>query len=451
MAIISETVLESNKKIRVNFDGGNLSSDGGLLLLKEFYHKLGVNSLLRNRFRTTDTASFRIHKDHENLLQMLYQITGAYFQDDHADSLRNDPVLNAVIGKTALASQPTLSRFHNRMDERSLQQLEEIQRILRRRVYSVDKPEHILFDLDSTLLAAYGTQEGEAFNYHYQAHGYHPLLCFDGMTGDLLMVELRPGTQYCSNGAAAFMLPLLEEYQRDYPQTALFARGDSGFATDELYSLFETNGTGYVIRLKENPVLRRLAQDLDSELYDLTREDSVSYAVVYGEFLYKAGSWDYPRRVVCKIEKPYGQMLHMNTFVVTNMESSPEDLIRFYCKRGNMENFIKECKSGFDMSYVSSSSMIVNANRVQIHALAYNLFNWFRRLTLPESMRKDRIDTVRLKLLKIAAKIVSSARYVYFKLCSYCPYQTQFFRYSRQYRKTQSATRINVTPCTLTA
>ena len=92
-----------------------------------------------------------------------------------------------------------------------------------------------------------------------------------------------------------------------------------------------------------------------------------------------------------------------------------------------MENFIKEFKSGFDMSYVSSSSMIVNANRVQIHALAYNLFNWFRRLTLPESMRKDRIDTVRLKLLKIAARIVSSARYVYFKLCSYCPYQTQFF------------------------
>ena len=358
---------------------------------------------------------------------MLYQITGAYFQDDHADSLRNDPVLNAVIGKNALASQPTLSRFHNRMDAQSLEQLEEIQRIFRGRVYSVEKPEHILFDLDSTLLATYGTQEGEAFNYHYQAHGYHPLLCFDGLTGDLLKVELRPGTQYCSKGAAAFMLPLLEEYQRDYPKTALFARGDSGFATDELYSLFETNGTSYVIRLKENPVLRRLAEALDSELYDLTQEDAVSYAVVYGEFLYKASSWDYPRRVVCKVEKPYGQMLHMHTFVVTNMDSSPEDLIRFYCKRGQMENFIKECKSGFDMSYVSSSSMIVNANRVQIHALAYNLFNWFRRLALPAPMRKDRIDTVRLKLLKLAARIVSSARYVYFKLCSHCPYQTQFY------------------------
>ena len=427
MAIVTGTALESNKNFRVNFDGGNLSSDGGLLLLKEFYHKLGVKALLKKHFHTTDSASFRIHKDHENLLQMLYQITGAYFQDDHADSLRNDPVLNAVIGKNALASQPTLSRFHNRMDAQSLEQLEEIQRIFRGRVYSVEKPEHILFDLDSTLLAAYGTQEGEAFNYHYQAHGYHPLLCFDGLTGDLLKVELRPGTQYCSKGAATFMLPLLEEYQRDYPKTALFARGDSGFATDELYSLFETNGTSYVIRLKENPVLRRLAEALDSELYDLTREDAVSYAVVYGEFLYKAGSWDYPRRVVYKIEKPYGQMLHMHTFVVTNMDSSPEDLIRFYCKRGQMENFIKECKSGFDMSYVSSSSMIVNANRVQIHALAYNLFNWFRRLTLPESMRKDRIDTVRFKLLKLAARIVKSARYVYFKLCSHCPYQTQFY------------------------
>ena len=359
--------------------------------------------------------------------RLYFQIIAAYFEDDCADELTNEPVFTEILRKEVLASQPTLSRFWNRMDEDTLKQFDITDQAMRNTVYSVRHPDCMLFDLDSTLLNTYGNQEGEAFNYHYQAHGYHPLLCFDGLTGDLLKVELRPGTQYCSKGAAAFMLPLLEEYQREYPQTALFARGDSGFATDELYSLFETNGTSYVIRLKENPVLRRLAQALDSELSYLTREDAVSYAVVYGEFLYKADSWAYPRRVVCKIEKPCGQMLHMNTFVVTNMESSPEDLIRFYCKRGKMENFIKECKSGFDMSYVSSSSMIVNANRVQIHALAYNLFNWFRRLTLPKSMQKDRVDTVRLKLLKIAARVVSSARYVYFKLCSYCPYQTQFF------------------------
>ena len=427
MAIVSGIALESNKNIRINFEGGTLSSDAGLLLIKEFYHRIGMDLLAKAKFCTTDAGHVRVHKDHENLLQMLYQITAAYFQDDHADALRNDPVITTAIGKKTLASQPTLSRFHNRLDENTLNQLEEIQCILRRRIYSAETPLHVLFDLDSTLLAAYGKQEGGAFNYHYQEHGYHPLLCFDGMTGDLLKVELRPGAMHCSNGAAVFMKPLLEEYQTKYPDIALFLRGDSGFAADDLYSLCETNGTSYAIRLKENAVLRRLASELDAELYDLTQEDTVSYAVLYGEFEYRAGPWDYPRRVVCKIEKPYGQMIHLNTFVVTNMDSSPEELIHFYCKRGQMENFIKECKSGFDMEYVSSSSQIVNANRVQIHALAYNLFNWFRRLTLPKNLSKDRIDTIRLKLLKIAARIVRSARYVIFKLCSNCPFQSEFY------------------------
>lgn len=109
MAIINGAALESNRKIRVYFDGGNLSSDGGLLLLKEFFHKLDVDSLVRNRFHTTDIAEFRFRKDHENLQQMLYQITAECFQDDHADKLRNDPVMTSVVGKPALASQPTLS------------------------------------------------------------------------------------------------------------------------------------------------------------------------------------------------------------------------------------------------------------------------------------------------------------------------------------------------------
>ena len=437
MAIVSGVALESNKNLYVNFEGGNLSSDAGLLLMKEFYRKFSVDSLVKRVFHTTDPGHIRQHKDHENLLQMLYQITAAYFQDDHADALKRDPVITAAVGKKELASQPTLSRFHNRMDEHTLAQLEEIQKTLRRRMYSVERPEHVLFDLDSTLLATYGKQEGGAFNFHYQANGYHPLLCFDGMTGDLLKVELRPGTQYCCNGAAAFMNPLMEEYQENWPDISLFLRGDSGFATNELYSVCETNGTSYAIRLKENGVLRKLAKELDSELYDLTEEDAVSYAVVFGEFEYQAGSWDYPRRVACKIEKPYGQMIHLYTFVVTNMDSSPERVIRFYCKRGQMENFIKECKSGFDMKYVSSSSQIVNANRVQVHALAYNLFNWFRRLALPSELRKDRVDTVRLKLIKIAARVVRSARYVVFKLCSSCPFRDEFYETLQNIRQMQ--------------
>ena len=111
----------------------------------------------------------------------------------------------------------------------------------------------------------------------------------------------------------------------------------------------------------------------------------------------------------------------------TCVYSSPEYLIKFYCKRGLMENFIKESKSGFDFASVSSHSRIVNANRLQVHALAYNIFNWFRRLALSANMRKQRIDTVRLKLLKIAAKVVHSARYITFKLCSSCPYKNEFY------------------------
>ena len=117
----------------------------------------------------------------------------------------------------------------------------------------------------------------------------------------------------------------------------------------------------------------------------------------------------------------------MYTFVVTNMESSPEYLIKFYCKRGLMENFIKESKAGFDFASVNSHTRIVNANRLQIHALAYNIFNWFRRPSLSTNMRKQRIDTIRLKLLKIAAKVIRSTKYITFKLCSSCPYKDEFY------------------------
>ncbi len=117
----------------------------------------------------------------------------------------------------------------------------------------------------------------------------------------------------------------------------------------------------------------------------------------------------------------------MYTFIVTNMYSMPSQVIKFYCKRGTMENFIKESKNGFDFTAVSSSSKIVNANRLQVHALAYNIFNWFKRLVLPVNMRKQLVDTIRLKLLKIAAKVVHSARYITFKLCSSCPYKNEFY------------------------
>ena len=421
------SALESNRQIKINFDGGDLSSDAGLLLIKEFVSKLGINKLIGRNFKTNDSATFRFHTDRDNLLQMIYMIIAGYFEDDASDELTNDPVFKAVLDKEALASQPTISRFFNRMDEDTLNQFLAIGRILRKKIYSIQMPEAVVLDLDSTLLEAYGKQEGRAFNYHYQSNGYHPLVCYDGITGDLIKIQLRDGTQYSCTGVVDFLQPVLDEYLNDYPAIRLLLRGDSGFATPELYKQCEENGTSYVIRLKENKTLRSKAEDLVDKLDEITKNNKVDYAVVYGEFMYQAGSWPYERRVVCKVEKPENQMVYMYTFIVTNMDSSPEYLIKFYCKRGLMENFIKESKSGFDFASVSSHTRIVNAGRLQVHALAYNIFNWFRRLVLSAKMRKQRIDTVRLKLLKIAAKVIHSARYITFKLCSSCPYQNEFY------------------------
>lgn len=419
--------LESNTQIKINFNGGDLSSDAGLLLFKEFLFKIGAVKLINRLFKTNDTAGFRIHKDDANLMQVIYQIISAYFEDDCADELTNEPVMTAILNKDTLASQPTLSRFFNRMDGDTLAQFYLISRQLRKVIYSIKKPEFMLFDIDSTLLDTYGKQEGEGFNCHYQAHGYHPLLCYDGLTGDLLEAELRDGTKYCSKDADKFMKSLLDEFIEDYPDISLYLRGDSGFASPDLYEVLEEKDCKYAIRLKENAKLLELAETENQALYRATKYNQVDYAVEYGEFMYQAGSWSHPRRVVFKIEKPYGQMIHLYTFIVTTMEMEPYQIIRFYCGRGKMENFIKEGKSGFDFASVSSSSKVVNANRLQVHVLAYNLFNWFRRLALAADMRKQRIDTIRIKLLKIAAKVVKSARYKYFKLCSSCPYKREFY------------------------
>ena len=341
MSIVNTFSLQSNRQIKINFDGGDLSSDAGLLLIKEFISKIGIERLLNRSFKTNDSAVFRYHTDRDNLLQMIYMIMAGYFEDDASDELTKDPIFKAVLEKSALASQPTVSRFFNRMDEDTLKQFQEISQILRKRIYSIQMPQAVILDLDSTLLAAYGKQEGRAFNFHYRSNGYHPLVCYDGITGDLIKIQLRDGAAYSCTGVTDFLQPILDEYLNDYPTIHLLLRGDSGFATPDLYKQCEENGTSYVIRL--------------------------------------------------------------------------------------MENFIKESKSGFDFSAVSSHNRIVNANRVQVHALAYNIFNWFRRLVLSAKMRKQRIDTVRLKLLKIATKVVHSARYITFKLCSSCPYKEEFY------------------------
>lgn len=435
MSSINEIHLECNPKFKIDFTGGNLSSDFGLTIIKEFADKIGFTETINHLFTTNDSAVLRRHTDQSNLLQCIYQIIGAYNSDDSADALRYDPVFTSLLNKDALASQPTLSRFYNRMDESTLALFEQINAALREKVYAIKKPPFMLMDLDTTLLKAYGNQEGVAYNVHYQDTGYHPILCYDGMTHDLLKVGLRDGTQYCSKDTDAFLESLLAEYRTKFPGIPLILRADSGFAADNVYRKCDEHDCDYVIRLKENNRLLYLATDGDKELYELAKKNISDYAVVYGEFMYQACSWDHPRRVVYKIEKQKDQFLHEYTFVVTTLTSAPNRIIKLYSKRGNMENFIKEGKNEFDFAAVSSASKIVNACRLQVHMLAYNLFNWFRRLALPEYMRKMQADTIRLMLLKVAVRVVRKARYLYFKVCSSFPYQSQLMEIVDNIRK----------------
>ena len=143
MNILKDTSLECNPYLKINFDGGDLSSDAGLLLIKEFAEKIGVVKLIYALFKTNDTAMFRYHIDPENLLQMLYQTIAAYFEDDCADELTVDPVFSAILEKEKLASQPTISRFYNRMDETTLKQFDQISQLMRRIVYLIKPPEHM--------------------------------------------------------------------------------------------------------------------------------------------------------------------------------------------------------------------------------------------------------------------------------------------------------------------
>ena len=438
MFSIPALTMNSNKNYKINFDGGQLSSDGGLLLIKEFFHKIGFEKLINRSFMISDSDSRRKHTDSENLLQMIYQTMGAYFRDDRADDLSHDPVITAALGKDKLASQPTMSRFVNRLDKSTLLQMNGLTRTIRQVFYSLEKPKEFLLDLDSTLLHTFGNQEGQGFNFHYQGYGYHPLVCYDGHTGTLLKAGLRRGNAHSGKESDAFMRELLEELKADFPKTPCVLRADSGFATPKLYKVLEEFDCSYAIRQKINSKLKRLVAD-EAEALNLRRAESGYTSkdhFVYGEMMYRAGKWDRPRRIVYKIEGIPDSFLIAYTFIITSMDDkTPEEIIDFYHNRGSMENFIKEGKNGFGFRMVSSSKMIANENRLQIHALTYNLFNAFRRLVLTKEMRKHHIDTIRIMLFKIAVKMVHRSRQTYFKLCSSFAYKREFIEIFKNIEK----------------
>lgn len=435
MATLSQITLDFNHKIKLSNDGGALSSDTGEFLFREFDEKIGFSKTLANHLELNDSRSYYFHSNENLLRQKIYQMIAGYAEDDAADQLTKDPVLTQIIGTPVLASQPSLSRLYSRFDEESIEPLNQANQELLDKIHSFRKSETLLLDLDSTHSDTYGDQESSSYNAHYGTMGFHPLVAFDGATGDFLKAKLRPGNVYTSNGVVEFIQPLIEHYNETFPETSLFLRGDSGFAVPGLYDLCEKESVYYIIRLKSNAQLQRLAEEY---LPSLTPCNNSKTEYFFEETLYQAKSWSKPRKVIIQSVRPADEMFFRHSFFVTNFEiASPQEIVSAYKKRGTMENYIKEAKNGFYLDKMTSHSYLVNEVKMMLSLLAYNLTNWLRTLCFPQGQKTMQIDTIRTRLIKVASKLVKSGRSLYFKLSSSFVYQKFFWNVMSQLRKLQ--------------
>ena len=350
-----------------------------------------------------------------------------YAEDDSADHLTNDPVFTQILGADALASQPSLSRFWDRFDEATIEQLARANQTLLDTVHTHRQSETLIIDWDSTHADTYGGQEDAAYNTHYNTVGFYPIIAFDGMTGDFLKAKLRPGNVYTSNGVVDFVQPLIAHYNEKFPATMPFLRGDSGFAIPALYDLCEQESVAYIIRLKSNAILQRMAD----EMHPATSSDSTVAEYHFETTEYQAQSWDKPRKVIIQSVRPANELFFTHSFFITNLGDafSPENIVNAYKKRGTMENYIKEAKNGFRMD---SHTFRINAAKMMLSLLAYNLTNWLRTLCFPDGQQTMQIETIRTRLIKVASKLVKSGRSLQFKLASSFVYKDFFDKVLRR-------------------
>lgn len=426
MSTLSQKPLHFNRSIKLSNDGGALSSDTGELIYREFDEKLGFSQTIAKHLNLKDERTYCIHKNEQLMQQKIYRVLAGYHEDDAADCLTHDPVFTQVLDTPALASQPSLSRFYKRFDTEGLEQLQQGNQELLDRVTHNRKSSALIFDLDSTGAITYGDQEQSSYNAHYGTKGFHPLVAFDGLTGDFLKAKLRTGTAYTSTGVVDFMRPLIKHYNEVFPEKSYLVRGDSGFAVPGLYELCEDGSFSYIIRLKSNAKLKALAEDYHpaSEIRDVSVTESY-----LEDAIYQAASWSKPRRIVIQSTRPAGELFFSHAFFVTNLGEafSPQAIVHSYKQRGTMENFIKEAKDGFGFDQMKSHDFTVNEARMMLSLLAYNFTNWLRTLSFPEKQKGIQIQTIRTRLIKVASKLVKSGRSLYFKMSSSFVYERFFW------------------------
>jgi hypothetical protein len=403
------------RKVAAAFVGGDITSDGGALLLRSVDKKLKLSQKLAACIEDKREQCKIRHPFQQILAQRVHAIACGYEDcNDHA-RLRNDPLFQLLAAEPdkQLASPSTISRFETRIKR---EELLKMQMVFIEHFFNSHKepPEEVLLDFDASDIELFGGQEDRHFQGYYGHYCYLPLYVYCG--DFLLCAMIRPSNIDGAKHAAPVLKLLHKEIQKRWPSTKVVFRGDGGFCRNLIMSFCEKNGLEYVIGLPKNSRLKKQSKpELDEAI--IQYEDQLSQGIsrpkgrVIGEFKYQTvTSWKQARRVISRVE--YTEKGDNPRYIVTNMKGSPKHLYdKVYCQRGEMENRIKEQQRQMFGDRASCHEMASNQLRLTLSAAAYVLVKELRNGYLQGTeLERCEVATIRERLLKIGAQITTSVR-----------------------------------------
>ena len=420
------------QKVIADFNGGRLTTDAGVLLLREVDRQIGLIDAINEAIPDPRDPRYTTHQQREMIAQRIFSIALGYEDLNDQQTLREDPALQVATDKTPelddpLASPPTLCRLENRVDRKSLVKLMGL--LVERFVAAHDEPPNeIILDFDATDDPVHGQQEQRFFQGYYRHYCFLPLYVFCG--GHLLCALLRPANIDAAKHSRAIAKLLVTRIRHAWPEVKVTLRGDSGFCRWKLMRWCEKNNVNYIFGIGRNNVLERHIAPLMEEA-EAGFEKTGEKQRCFSETQYSAGTWDCERRVIMKAERL--EAGPNRRFVVTNLSGDPQALYdETYTPRGDMENRIKEQQLMLFADRTSCHDFAANQFRLLLSSFAYVLLHTLRTDHLADTeLATAQAHTIRVKILKIAASVTVSVRRVMLHLCSSCPYQSLFRMLSR--------------------
>ena len=411
------------RRVEADFSGGDITSNGGVLLLRQADRLSGLTASVARRLSDARQKGKVEHRFAAMLRQRAFALALGYEDvNDHAD-LRHDLALQTAVERDrALASPSTLSRFENAAGRDWAWSIHAA--LVEDFIAShSDAPEELILDFDATDDAVHGRQEGRFFHGYYDHYCFLPLYVFCGER--LLVSYLRPSKIDGARHAWAILALLVKKLRQAWPGVRIVFRGDSGFCRHKMLGWCERHGVGYIVGLAKNARLGGLA-GCWMEVAEKGFAATGLKQRLFGEFAYAAGTWKRTRRVIARIE--HGPKGANPRYIVTNLKGDAQELYeKLYCQRGNMENRIKEQQLDLFADRTSCHKWWPNQFRLLLSSLAYTLLQTIRRIGLKGTdMARAQAGTIRLKLLKLGAVIVRNSRRVRVHLSGACPDKALF-------------------------